>query len=206
MKLSCVPRDVTGTGVSRRLRSNDFIPGVIYGRAVNPLNISINKKDLVKAIKENGENALLDIELQGKSYYTMIKDVQRDYVKDIILHVDFQQISKTQKVQVLIPIHLLNTSVVQNEGALVHQMDQLSIECIPDQIPKSITLDVSELKVGHGLTVEQIQVDEGIKILNDKDEVIVSLSPLRVSEETEEESEDAENAEPVVIGSENKEE
>jgi large subunit ribosomal protein L25 len=85
-------------------------------------------------------------------------------------------------------------------------MDQLSIECIPDQIPKSITLDVSELKVGHGLTVEQIQVDEGIKILNDKDEVIVSLSPLRVSEETEEESEDAENAEPVVIGSENKEE
>jgi large subunit ribosomal protein L25 len=201
MKLSCIPRDVTGTGVSRRLRNSDFIPGVIYGKAVNPENISINRKDLERVIKSDGENALLDLEINGKSYYTMIKDIQRDYLKDAILHVDFQRISKTQLVQVSVPIHLLNTNTVLTEGALVHQIDQLDIECTPDMIPKSFTLDVTGLKIGHGITVGELEVDENIKVLQDKDAVIVVLSPFRVSEEPESEDEE-EIKEPPLVGTE----
>lgn len=198
MKISCIPRDVTGTGTSRRLRREDFVPGVIYGKDLNPENISISKKDLDTIIKQYGEHAIVDVNLNGKSFHTIIQEIQRDYLKDIILHVDLHKISKTQKVHVSVPIHLVNTDVLHNEGALVHQMDELEIECIGELIPKHVNLDVSGLKVGHGLTVSDIIVEDGIIVLSDKDDVVVTLSAFKVEEEEPEETE-PEMQEPILI-------
>lgn len=205
MKISCIPRDTTGTSTAKRLRQNDFIPGVIYGRGIEPENISVSKREIERILKKFGENAILDLTLKDKSYHAMIKDVHHDYVKDQLLHIDFYKVSKTQKIHVSVPIHLLNSDLVQKEGALVHQLDEVEIECTADNIPKNIDLDVSELKVGHGITVAELIVDDSITILSNADDTIVSLSPHRTEADEEAELEAAEgpeSAEPVVVGSE----
>jgi len=203
MKISCVSRDQTGTGVSRKLRKQDFIPGVVYGKAKKPETMAISQKDMHSILKESGLNAIIDLEMNGKSYHVMLKELQRDPILGDILHADFQQVSKTQKVQVQVPIHILNSENLQNEGALVHHLDELHVECLSGDIPKSVSLDVEKMQVGENYTVSDIVVDKGIEVLNDPQELIVSLSPFNL---TEEEPKEDERTEPIVIGEEETEE
>jgi large subunit ribosomal protein L25 len=203
MKITCIHRDTTGTSTSKRLRKNDFIPGVIYGKDISPENISVSKREIVKALKKFGENAILDLALNGKSFHAMVKDVHHDYTRDQLLHIDFYQINMTQKLQVSVPVHLVNTDLVQKLGALVHQLDEIEIECTADNIPKSISLDVAELQVGNGITVAELVVDDSITILSNAEDTVVSLSPHRSEEDEAAEEEAGEaSAEPVVVGSE----
>ncbi|SHE88026.1 50S ribosomal protein L25 [Alkalibacter saccharofermentans] len=201
MKISCVSRDQTGTGVSRKLRKQDFIPGVVYGGAKKPEAMAISQKDMHSILKEFGTNAILDLEMNGKSYHVMLKEMQRDPILGDILHVDFQQVSKTQRVQVQVPIHILNAENLNNEGALVHHLDELHIECLSGDIPKSVSLDVEKMQVGENYTVSDILVDKEVVVLNDPGELIVSLSAFNL---TEEESSEDERTEPIVIGEEEK--
>lgn len=204
MKITCIPRDITGTSSAKKLRQNAFIPGVLYGKDISPENISVSKKDIDRILKKFGENAILDLTLNNKSYHAMIKDVHHDYTKDELLHVDFYEVNKTQKIHVSVPIHLLNSEHVQKEGALVHQLNEIEIECTADNIPKSIDLDVAELQVGHGISVADLIVDDTITILSNGEDTIVSLSPHRseADEAAELEAEGQATAEPVVVGSE----
>ncbi|MBF7095555.1 50S ribosomal protein L25 [Alkalibacter mobilis] len=202
MKISCVKRDETGSGASNKLRREDFIPGVVYGKNKTPESISLSRKDMDTILKELGSNAILDLEMNGKPYHVMLKDIQKDAILGNVLHADFMQVGKDQKVVVAVPVHLENAESLHNEGALVHHLDYVEAECLSDSIPKSIHLDVAELKVGEHFTVAELVAGEGVKILNDPEEVVVSLSQFRVEEE---ESEEEERTEPVLIGEEEEE-
>lgn len=205
MKISCIPRDITGTRVSRRLRKEDFVPGVIYGKGKTPENISVARKDIDKVIRYHGENAILELSLNGKEMDAMIKEVQKDPIQGTVTHLDLYQISKDQKVQVSVPIHLLNTDMLPADSALVRQLDEIEIECAANIIPRNIEVDVEGLKIGHAIHISDISFAEGITVLEDEEAVIVSLSQSRVEEEDVEEEEE-EEAEPVLIGSEEDEE
>jgi large subunit ribosomal protein L25 len=204
MKISCVPRDTTGTSASNRLRREDFVPGVIYGKEINPETISINRKDIDKVIKQQGENAILELSLNGKDFDAMIKEVQRHPIRGEVVHLDLYQISKDQKVQVYVPIHLLNTDVLPKDGALVRQMDEIELACAANIIPRSIEVDLTGLTIGGSISISDISIPEGIEVLEEPEAVIVSLSHARVIED-EEEEEDDEEQEPVLIGSEDDE-
>ncbi len=206
MKISCIPRDITGTSVSRRLRKEDFVPGVIYGKGKTPENISVIRKDIDKVIRYHGENAILELSLNGKEMDAMIKEVQKDPIQGTVIHIDLYQISKDQKVQVSVPIHLLNIDMLPGDSALVRQLDEIEIECAANIIPRNIEIDVEGLKIGHAIHISDISFAEGITVLEDKEAVIVSLSQSRVEEEDVEEEEEDEEAEPVLIGSEEDEE
>ncbi len=206
MKISCIPRDITGTRVSRRLRKEDFVPGVIYGKGKTPENISVARKDIDKVIRYHGENAILELSLNGKEMDAMIKEVQKDPIQGTVTHLDLYQISKDQKVQVSVPIHLLNTDMLPADSALVRQLDEIEIECAANIIPRNIEVDVEGLKIGHAIHISDISFAEGITVLEDEEAVIVSLSQSRVEEEDVEEEEEDEEAEPVLIGSEEDEE
>lgn len=206
MKISCIPRDITGTRVSRRLRKEDFVPGVIYGKGKEPSNISVARKDIDKVIRYHGENAILELSLNGKEMDAMIKEVQKDPIQGTVTHLDLYQISKDQKVQVSVPIHLLNVDLLPPDGALVRQLDEIEIECAANIIPRSIEIDVEGLKIGHAIHISDITFAEGITVLEDDEAVIVSLSQSRVEADEVEEEEEGEEAEPVLIGSEEDEE
>lgn len=202
MKISCIPRDITGTRVSRRLRKEDFVPGVIYGKGKTPENISVSRKDIDKVIRYHGENAILELSLNGKEMDVMIKEVQKDPIQGTVIHLDLYQISKDQKVQVYVPIHLLNVDLLPADSALVRQLDEIEIECAANIIPRNIEIDVKGLKIGHAIHVSEIHFAEGITVLEDNEAVIVSLSQSRVEAEDVEEDEEDEEVEPVLIGSE----
>lgn len=203
MKISCVKRGETGTGASNKLRKEDFIPGVVYGKGKEPENIALSRKDMDTILKQMGSNAILDLEMNGKAYHVMLKEIQKDPILGNVVHADFMQVGKDQKVVVAVAIHLENADYLHNEGTLIHLLDYVEVECLADNIPKSFHLDVGDMKVGDTKTVADIVLEKGIVILNEADEPIASLTHFRQEEETE--TTDEEITEPVVIGEEEEE-
>lgn len=185
MKISCMKRDVTGTGASNKLRKEAFIPGVVYGKGKEPVNIALRRKDMEALLKELGPNGILDLEVNGKTYHAMLKEVQKDPILGELLHGDFMQIGKGQKVVVAVPVHLENGEFLNREGTLLHLLDYVEVECLAEEIPKGIHVDVSGMKVGDVFTVADLIVPDGAVVLNDAHDAVASLAHLRVEEERE---------------------
>jgi large subunit ribosomal protein L25 len=205
MKLKSTFRGDTGTSRSKKIRQEGSVPAVLYGKDIDAKNIQIDTKEFKEILKSEGRNAIVDIELDGESYFAMLKDVQTHPITNDILHLEFYNIDRSQKVEVTIPIRLVGKEISKIEGAVVHQLDEVEIRCPSTKIPRQIELDISELVLGHSLYVSDLEEIEEIEILNDPDEMIVSVTT--VDEEPEDElEEELTGEEPVLIGSEDDEE
>jgi len=205
MKLKSTFRNDTGTSRSKKIRSEGAIPAVLYGKDIDVKTIQIDNKEFKEILSSEGRNAIVDIELDGESYFAMLKDVQTHPITNDILHLEFYNIDRSQKVEVTIPIRLVGKEISKFEGAVVHQLDEVEIRCPSTEIPRQIKLDVSELTLGHSLHVSDLEAIEGIEILNDPDEMIVSVTTI--DEEPEDElEEELTGEEPVLIGSEDDDE
>jgi len=205
MKLKSTFRNDTGTSRSKKIRSEGSIPAVLYGKDIEVKTIQIDNKEFKEILSSEGRNAIVDIELDGESYFAMLKDVQTHPITNDILHLEFYNIDRSQKVEVTIPIRLVGKEISKFEGAVVHQLDEVEIRCPSTKIPRQIKLDVSELTLGHSLHVSDLEDIEGIEILNSPDEMIVSVTTI--DEEPEDElEEELTGEEPVLIGSEDDDE
>jgi len=205
MKLKSTFRNDTGTSRSKKIRSEGSIPAVLYGKDIEVKTIQIDNKEFKEILISEGRNAIVDIELEGESYFAMLKDVQTHPITNDILHLEFYNIDRSQKVEVTIPIRLVGKEISKFEGAVVHQLDEVEIRCPSTKIPRQIKLDVSELTLGHSLHVSDLEDIEGIEILNSPDEMIVSVTTI--DEEPEDElEEELTGEEPVLIGSEDDDE
>ncbi len=205
MKLKSTFRNDTGTSRSKKIRQEGSVPAVLYGKDIDAKNIQIDIKEFNEILKSEGRNAIVDIELDGESYFAMLKDVQTHPISNDILHLEFYNIDRSQKVEVTIPIRLVGKEISKIEGAVVHQLDEVEIRCPSTKIPRQIELDISDLTLGHSLHVLDLEKIEGIEILNNPDEMIVSVTTI--DEEPEDElEEELTDEEPVLIGSEDEEE
>ncbi len=205
MKLKSTFRNDTGTSRSKKIRKEGSIPAVLYGKDIDVKNIQIDTKEFKEILRSEGRNAIVDIELDGESYFAMLKDVQTNPISNNIIHLEFYNIDRSQKVEVTIPIRLVGKEISKIEGAVVHQLDEVEIRCPSTKIPRQIELDISELVLGHSLHVSDLEDIEDIEILNDPDEMIVSVTTIDEEPEDELEEELGEE-EPVLIGSEDDEE
>ena len=194
---------------SRRLRAEGFIPAVVYGLAQEPLEIKINSKEFKDTIKGKSlSNLILDIHVKvdgkDKEEITLIKDMQKDPINADILHIDFIRIQMKTEVEATVPVHILNeeisTGIKEEGGVLQHGLREIHIMCLPADIPDMLEYDIKELHIGENVRVSDIIVNEGIKILNNPDEVVVSIiHPTHlVAEETVAEEEAVEE-EPELI-------
>ncbi len=200
-------RTETGKGVAREIRRNGKIPGVVYGRGNEPKSIKLDPLDIEKLLYSN---AIIDLSFaggDGEESTVIIKDFQRDVIKKDLLHVDFQFISMDEKITVSVPLSLEGTAAGVHEGGVLQQLlRNIEIDALPAEIPSEITLDISELEVGSSLSVADLELPEGIDLVTDSDEVIVTVvTPTELVEEEEEEEEE-EFLEPEVIGEEEEEE
>jgi len=200
-------RTETGKGVARKIRRNGKIPGVVYGRGNEPKSIKLDPLDIEKLLYSN---AIIDLSFageDGEESTVIIKDFQRDVIKKDLLHVDFQFISMDEKITVSVPLSLEGTAAGVHEGGVLQQLlRNIEIDALPAEIPSEITLDISELEVGSSLSVADLELPEGIDLVTDSDEVIVTVvTPTELVEEEEEEEEE-EFLEPEVIGEEEEEE
>jgi len=182
-------RSKTGKGVSRKLRSADMVPGVVYGKGMDPVAVSIKYRDLKDALAgEGGQNNLITLVGGGGLDQSMaiIADMQRDALKGTYRHVDLHRINMNEKLRVTVPVVLKGTAAGVKEGGLLDLAHhELHVECLPNNIPDHIEIDITDLAIAHSIHVSEIALPEGVKLLeNPKTPVVSVLGRVKEEEAT----------------------
>jgi large subunit ribosomal protein L25 len=175
--LNVSPREGTGRSASRRLRKQDRIPAILYGKHTAPVNLSIEGPEFVRLVKAIGDNAAL-IELKGSNEQALsiLQEVQRDPMTDRFIHVDLHEVKADEKMEINIPVHMSGESTgVKNEaGVLEVASHTLRIRCLPKDLPAFIDVDVTELHVGQTIHISELKLVAGVAFLGDKNQPVVS--------------------------------
>jgi large subunit ribosomal protein L25 len=169
MKFVAFARDVQGTGASRRLRTAGKVPGIVYG-AGTPAVVELDHNALFHALKKEAfHSSILEMELGGQVERVLLRAVQYHPWKQQILHVDFQRVDATTRIQKKVPLHFINEAespAVKLENCVInHIISELEIECLAEKLPEFLTVDLGGLHKAHSLHVEDIKLDAGIKVV-----------------------------------------
>lgn len=197
-KLVAEIREEAGKGVARKLRAAGRVPGVLYGKGVDPVALSVDGRDLIHVFHTGaGTNVLIDLDVDGQNHLAMPREVQRDHIKGRFLHVDFIAVSRDQKITISVPIRLVGESPgVKLGGVLEHHLWEVQVECLPTDIPEAIDADVSALEeIGQSLKVADLVAPGGAAILTNADESVVAVQQPQARIELEEEEAAAAEAE-----------
>jgi large subunit ribosomal protein L25 len=187
----------TGSAASRRLRANGKVPAVLYGRGADPVSLTVDWRELRSALTtDKGLNALLTLKVGSKKTTALVKDLQRHPVRRDVLHVDFLSVDVDVVISTDVPIVLEGeaTLVIREQGVVDQVMNAIVIQAKPDDIPGSLSVDVSELEIGHTITVADLELPPGVATEVDPDETVVTaqLTSLALAEEEEGEGEEGE--------------
>jgi large subunit ribosomal protein L25 len=191
-------REEYGKNASRRIRREGKIPAVLYGAKTDAVPLTIKKEDIIQILKsDSGENTLFKVIIGKKGMPAMIKDLQTDPVRDEILHVDLIHIAMDREIKVSVPIDLIGEAIgVKSEGGFVDQMlRELEIECLPNDIPEQVEVDITDLHMQQSLKVNDITLPSGIKMISDPESVIVVIASPVKEEEKAPEAEEVEGLE-----------
>lgn len=183
--LKAEKRGVVGKQV-KALRREGKLPAVIYGHHTEPINVSLDAHSASLALGRLTSSSLVTIDVDGKQYPALVREKQRDYIKNRLLHVDFMAVSADEKLRATVSVHFFGVSIaVKDYGAvLVHNLEQLHVECLPADLPERIDVDISVLgKIGDGVRVKDIQVSEKVRLLDDAETMIVVATMPKVEEE-----------------------
>jgi large subunit ribosomal protein L25 len=208
VKLVVQQRDDTGSRTARRLRKQGLIPGVLYGAGKPGSAIAIVDRALYEAIgTEAGTHAVLDVTFEGqkRTHTVIVKDMQVHKVKNLVTHVDLQEIKLSDPIETTVTVQFEGTPHGVTMGGLLDITEhEVSVSGLPTDIPEHLTFNVEALDVGEHARIGDLEVPEGITILNDADDVLCTiLAPKVVVEEAEEEAMEGvegEAAEPEVVG------
>ncbi len=170
MKVVAFERSVQGTGASRRLRNSGKTPGIIYGGKDAVSVIELDHNALFHALrKEAFHSSILDLEIDGKAQKVLLRDYQMHPFKPLVLHIDFQRVSATEKVHMRVPLHFVNadtSSAVKLQGAVVsHIATELEVSCLPADLPEFIEVDLSNIEVGHGIHAKDLALPKGVSLV-----------------------------------------
>jgi large subunit ribosomal protein L25 len=172
-------RSKTGKGISRQLRMADMVPGVVYGKGMDPMAVSIKYRELQAAMAgEGGQNNLITLVGGGSLDQSMaiIVDLQRDALKGTYKHVDLHRVNMTEKLRVTVPVVLKGSAIGVKEGGLLDLAHhELHVECLPGNIPDHIEIDITDLAISHSIHVSEITLPEGVTVLDNPKTPIVSV-------------------------------
>jgi large subunit ribosomal protein L25 len=190
MKFVAFERKLQGTGASRRLRISGRTPGIVYGGTGEPLLIELDHNALFHAIKKEAfHSSILEMELGGASHKVLLRDLQMHPYKPQVQHIDFQRVEATTRMTVKVPLHFSgeeNSPAVKAEKCLVnHVVTELVVSCLPADIPEFIAVDLSGMKKGHSLHVNDITLPKGVKVVTKGQVNPVLASVTAIAEEAE---------------------
>jgi large subunit ribosomal protein L25 len=188
MKFVAYERAKQGTGASRRLRITGRTPGIVYGGTGEPAMIELDHNALWHALKKEAFHAtVLDMELNGQESKVLLRDVQPHPFKPLILHIDFQRVDANTSLSMKVPLHYSgeeSSSAVKLENCLVnHVVSELVVSCLPADLPEFIAVDLSGLKKGVSLHLNDITLPKGVKILTRGKVNPVLVSVVALAEE-----------------------
>jgi large subunit ribosomal protein L25 len=156
----------------------EFVAGVLYGLGVENKNLKLKANEFSKVYSSAGESNLIELEIDGEKKNVLIKEIQKDPVKNFIIHVDFYQVDMNRVVSAEIPLKFIGESKAVKElgGLLVKNLDELSVECLPGDLLDHITVDISVItEFGQAIQVKDIKVPASFKILNHLDDSVVTV-------------------------------
>lgn len=209
LNLNVQLRDTLGKGAARSSRREGSIPAVVYGKGESS-PVSLDKGELVQLFKKTfGEQAIVNLKFKdGGDRLVLMKDYQVDPVMNEILHVDFMEISLTEKITVTVPLTTVGEpiGVKRDNGILQHVIREVEIESLPDNIPGSIEIDISGLEIGDSVHISDLSLPEGVTVLSDPSAVITMVVPPVVEEEVTPEEEEVEEAEAPEVAKKGKQE
>ena len=189
MKFVAFERTMQGTGASRRLRITGRTPGIVYGgKAHQPVNIELDHNALWHALKKEAFHAsILEMELAGQTSKVLLRDVQYHPFKQLVLHIDFQRVEADTMLHMKVPLHYSgqeNSPAIKVDACLVNPvMTELEITCLPADLPEFIAVDLSGLKKGTSLHVNDTTLPKGVKAVTHGKNNPVLVSVVSVAEE-----------------------
>ena len=196
-------RKVTGKSATRDVRNDEAMPAVMYGLKDN-LKLIVDPKELQKLLKENGRNALIELNIEGdSSRKVVLKEYQSHPLRSGWLHADFLEVDVTKKIKVKVPIVLVGTAPGEKLGGMInHIIRHLEIESTPRNIPEKIELPIGEVQLNQVIYVSDLVVQEDVTIINLPTDVVLTLHEEKVKEEKPEDEEVAEGEEAEAAASE----
>jgi large subunit ribosomal protein L25 len=201
--LNATKRNRIGKQV-KHLRRDGRLPAVIYGIGVEPTPISLDQREASKILGSLAATAFVTLNVDGKSYLALIREKQRDILLGTLRHVDFQAVSAEEKRKLAVAVVSTGVPPAVGElgGILVNNKDTLLVECLPRDLPESISVDVSGLEnFGDAVYVRDVTPPPNVTLLDDPEEMlfVISTPEAEIVEEEEEEIEEEEEMEPEVI-------
>jgi len=171
-----------GSSDARRLRTEGKIPAVVYGHGMDPLSVSVDRRELRQALSgAAGMNTILDLTVDGTVYPSLIKDIQRHPVKRSVQHIDFIQVNLNEELVVSIPINLEGEAkeVLAHNGLVDLTMQELEVRTTPRNIPDGITIDVTEMTMDSVIRVEDLPLPSGVTAEAEADAPVVTVLTMR---------------------------
>ncbi|HEX4022192.1 MAG TPA: 50S ribosomal protein L25 [Acidobacteriaceae bacterium] len=181
--VTATPREGKFTkNIARRVRVSGKIPAVVYGAAQPSVAITVDPKQIQRILySESGHNTIFDLDLSGAMTKVMIVDWQYEPIKGSLMHIDMKRIAMDKAIRVQVPIQLQGVPVgVKTQGGILDQiLREVTVECLPDDIPSSISVDVTELAFGQVLRVADLPHGGKLKFLTDEDSAVAHITAVR---------------------------
>lgn len=192
-------RTKTGKGASRQLRREGKLPAVLYGKDQQPLSFAIDHNAFMTFYLKGGvNNKVVDIQLDGKTHHVLPREIQLHPVSDVPEHIDFLTVDENSRVNVLVPVHVLNTDRcvgVKRGGRLNIVRHEIELVCVPDSIPPVIKIDVTELKISESVHISHIELPKGVvPAITDRDFTIITITGRGGKGDGEEETAEGEES------------
>ena len=195
-------REERGKNASRRLRAQGMIPGVVYGRSHPATALTVDPKLVEKVLtSETGRNTIFTLKLGSQSSDVLVREYQLEPVHGSLTHVDFQRISMDELMEFEIPVEPIGTAAGVKAGGIVDLvLREILVECLPNDVPSAIEVQMESLEIGDMVRVAELNVDTSkVKILTEADQVVVTVIPPRVEEEVIVAAEEGQGEEPELI-------
>lgn len=168
IEVTAFPRTNEGKGASRRLRATGRVPGVVYGAGKDAQSVEFDHKALLRHLKLEAFHAsILDLTVEGKKDRVLLRDFQMHPWKEQVQHVDFQRVDPKKKIHMAVPLHFMNAEVSPGvklgKGVVQHIINELEIQCLPDNLPEFIEVDLKDLELGHSIHVSELKLPAGVE-------------------------------------------
>jgi len=197
--LSAETGRATGSAASRRLRAADRIPAVLYGHGMEPISLSVARRDLRVALSgPAGQNTILSLNIGGTSYNAIVKEMQRHPVRRTVAHIDFVQINLSEEITMQVPVHLVGTAkaVVSAGGLVDPAVDTIEVRTTPANVPNEISIDISDLTPDSVIRLSDIPMPAGVSAIGDPEMPVVTVLMSRAATEAAKDAADGAAAAP----------
>lgn len=177
-KLVATTGRTTGSPSSRRLRTDGHIPGVLYGRGMEPISVAVERRDLRVALSgPAGSNTVLALEVDGKSYPAVVREMQRHPIKRTVSHIDFLQVNMNEEITVSVAVRIEGESkAVQAVGGLVDPaVDSVEVSCTPNNMPSEFVVDITNMQPGDTIRLSDLVMPAGVTALGDPEMPVVTV-------------------------------